>query len=180
MTTGGRSRKCRARLAALGVLVLCLVTSCSPLLHARHRGDGRALAHLWATQTAQVPPTPDVQATAEALAHLWATQTAEAQPATAVRASDTPAPSATATPTPAPSPVPSPPAIEYLRANPATVTWDRCTNLEWGTATNATTVTIDQGVGGVATAPGSQQVCPAQTTTYVMTATGPAAQPPIR
>ncbi len=37
-----------------------------------------------------------------------------------------------------------------------------------GTASNATTVTIDQEIGSLATTPGNLQVCPAQTTTYVM------------
>jgi len=63
--------------------------------------------------------------------------------------------------------------IEYFRANLATVTWDTCASLEWGAAGNAATVTVDQGIGTLATTPGSQQVCPAQTTTYVMTAVGP-------
>jgi hypothetical protein len=36
--------------------------------------------------------------------------------------------------------------------------------LEWGKVDNATSATIDQGVGGVGT-PGSQEVCPGTTTT---------------
>ena len=187
MSIGYRSRKCRALparacLAALGVLALCLVASCSPFSTPDVKATAAALAHLWATQTAQVPPTPDVQATAEALAHLWVAQTAEAQPVTTVRAGDTPMPSftptltptpTTPTPTLVPSPVPSLPVIEYFRANPVTVTWGTCTNLEWGTASNATTVIVDQEIGSLPTTPGSRQVCPALTTTYVMTAVGP-------
>jgi OOP family OmpA-OmpF porin len=45
-----------------------------------------------------------------------------------------------------------------------------CTNLNWST-TNATSSSIDQGVGSV-DASGTRQVCPSSTTTYTLTANG--------
>jgi hypothetical protein len=91
---------------------------------------------------------------------------------------DTPTPTDTATPTSTPTPTPTPtatphplPEIQFFQASPDTITAGDCTTLEWGAVTNATAVIIDQGIGGVAT-PGSQSVCPANTTTYLMTATG--------
>ena len=91
---------------------------------------------------------------------------------------DTPTPTTTATltdtptPTPTPTATQAPPQIAFFQANPGNIISGDCTTLEWGAVTNATEVQIDQGIGGVAT-PGSQSVCPATTTTYVMTATGP-------
>jgi hypothetical protein len=98
--------------------------------------------------------------------------------------SDTPLPplstdTATPTPTPTDSPTPtptetrlSPPQIEFFQVNPSSILAGQCTTLEWGAVTNATEATIDQGIGGVAT-PGSRNVCPPETTTYILTATGP-------
>ncbi len=89
--------------------------------------------------------------------------------------SDTPTPSATPTATDTPTPTPTtvpPPQIEFFQANPANIVSGDCTNLEWGAVHNATEATIDQGIGGVAT-PGSRSVCPTETTTYELTATGP-------
>ena len=90
---------------------------------------------------------------------------------------ETPVPSQTPTPTSTNTPAPTrtaypPPIIDYFRASPDQIAAGDCTWLEWGSVTNATAATIDQGIGGVAT-PGSRQVCPAETTTYILTATGP-------
>jgi peptidoglycan-associated lipoprotein len=57
-----------------------------------------------------------------------------------------------------------------LAATPASVNKGLCSTLSWG-STNATTVSIDQGVGVVATT-GTKSVCPTVTTTYLITATG--------
>lgn len=89
---------------------------------------------------------------------------------------DTPTPTHTPQPTHTPTPEPSatqppPPQVEYFRASPNTIIVGGCTTLEWGAVHNATTASIDQGIGGVGT-PGSRVVCPAETTTYVMTAIG--------
>ena len=62
-----------------------------------------------------------------------------------------------------------PPVLNFS-ANPAEVSPGQCATLTW-TSTNVTKATIDQGVGDVA-ASGSKQVCPTETTQYLMTATG--------
>jgi len=92
-----------------------------------------------------------------------------------------PTPTETATPTTTPTRTPAPtatltplplPAIEYFRASPATIAAGECSRLEWGAVTNAAAAVIDHDIGGVGT-PGYQKVCPTETTTYIMTATGP-------
>ena len=55
-------------------------------------------------------------------------------------------------------------------ANPAEIPPGQCSTLTWS-LTNVTKATIDPGVGAVA-ASGSKQVCPTETTQYLMTATG--------
>lgn len=83
------------------------------------------------------------------------------------QATNTPAPTATITPTPEPGA----PQIEYFRASPQSITAGGCTTLEWGQVTGATEARIDPEVGGVGT-PGNTTICPAETTTYVLTAKG--------
>ncbi|MDZ7378509.1 MAG: hypothetical protein ONB06_04100 [candidate division KSB1 bacterium] len=63
------------------------------------------------------------------------------------------------------------PVIASFTANPSTIAAGQSSTLTWGAVTNATSVSIDQGIGGVAT-PGSTTVSPVQTTTYTLTATG--------
>jgi hypothetical protein len=90
--------------AALSVLVLA---GCGTQVTPDIQASAEALAHRWATQTAQALPTPDVQATAEALARLWATETAQAQPsATEVPPTPSPVP-----PTDTSTPVPPTPTL---------------------------------------------------------------------
>jgi hypothetical protein len=85
----------------------------------------------------------------------------------------TPLPTDTPAPTPTPtSTTPPPPVIEFFRADPTEIFAGECATLEWGAVDLATEVTINQGIGGVGT-PGSWAVCPAETTTFIMTATGP-------
>ncbi len=64
---------------------------------------------------------------------------------------------------------PAAPVIEYLRVVPSIVRPGDCAQLEWGTVDNATSANIEPGIGGVGT-PGSIEVCPNETTTYVLTA----------
>jgi len=64
-----------------------------------------------------------------------------------------------------------PPVIEFFTASPDTINAGDSSTLEWGSVTNATSVEIDQGIGGVPT-PDSTVVSPATTTTYTMTAVG--------
>lgn len=63
------------------------------------------------------------------------------------------------------------PVIAFFTANPSRIVAGECTTLEWGKVDYAEAVTIDHGLGGVAT-PGSQEICPSRTTTYVMSAVG--------
>ncbi len=65
-----------------------------------------------------------------------------------------------------------PPTVELFAASPVVIFEGESTLLEWET-TNATNVSIDQGVGGVGV-DGSIVVTPTQTTQYTLTATGPA------
>jgi outer membrane protein OmpA-like peptidoglycan-associated protein len=69
-------------------------------------------------------------------------------------------------------PAPAPPAAPTvsLWANPGQVTQGKCTTLSWS-STNASGLSIDQGVGRVDSS-GSRQVCPDRTTTYTATASG--------
>src|SRR5438477_7086911 len=73
---------------------------------------------------------------------------------------------------PPPPPPPPPPAAPTasLTANPETIDKGQSATLTFQT-TNATDVSIDQGVGTVQ-ASGSQQVSPSESTTYTLTAKG--------
>jgi hypothetical protein len=64
------------------------------------------------------------------------------------------------------------PVIAFFTAAPASIRAGECTTLSWGKVDYAAEVTIDNGIGGVAT-PGSREICPGKATTYVMTAVGP-------
>jgi len=60
------------------------------------------------------------------------------------------------------------PTIEYFNANPESIKWGESSTLSWS-VTNATTVTIDQGIGTVS-AKDTKQVTPGETITYNLTA----------
>jgi outer membrane protein OmpA-like peptidoglycan-associated protein len=62
-----------------------------------------------------------------------------------------------------------PPVVKYSAA-PAEITKGQCSTLTW-TSKNVQKAEIDQDVGAVA-ASGSKEVCPAETTQYVLTASG--------
>ncbi len=66
---------------------------------------------------------------------------------------------------------PPPPVIAFFTASPTHLRAGECTELSWGKVDYAAFVSIDQGIGGVGT-PGSREVCPAQTTTFILTAVG--------
>ncbi len=66
---------------------------------------------------------------------------------------------------------PGPPVIASFTASPNPITAGSSTTLNWGAVSNATSASIDNGIGGVAT-PGSTSVSPPSTTTYTLTATG--------
>jgi pSer/pThr/pTyr-binding forkhead associated (FHA) protein len=84
--------------------------------------------------------------------------------------SPTPAPSETATPVP--TDVIPPPQVEYFQANPGSINAGGCTMLQWGKVDAAEVVSIEPGIGGVGT-PDSIEVCPTETTEYILTAEGP-------
>ena len=67
------------------------------------------------------------------------------------------------------APAPPAPTIS-LSADSASLEQGACTNLTWSTA-NASSASIDQGIGGVQPS-GSRQVCPESTTRYTLTASG--------
>ncbi len=68
------------------------------------------------------------------------------------------------------TPVPEAPICNSFTASPSTITSGGNSTLTWNT-TNANTVTINNGVGGVAV-DGSTSVSPLQTVTYTLTAVG--------
>ena len=72
--------------------------------------------------------------------------------------------------TPETPPVKNPPTIENFIANPTTIHRGDSSTLSWSVK-NATTVTIDQGVGTVSSTTGTKSVNPTATTTYTLTAT---------
>ncbi len=83
-------------------------------------------------------------------------------------------------PAPNPAPVTPPPpnqpsgcsgspSISSFTSNDYDILKNGSATLSWGEVTNADSVEIDQGIGGVGT-PGSATVSPASTTTYTMTA----------
>jgi outer membrane protein OmpA-like peptidoglycan-associated protein len=73
-------------------------------------------------------------------------------------------------PAPPPPPAPAPAATVTLSASPTSVQKGQCATLAWS-STNASNVSIDQGVGRV-DSNGSKQVCPDHTTAYRISATG--------
>ena len=91
---------------------------------------------------------------------------------------ETPTPTETARPEDTATPVPTvvpPPEVEFFQANPSSIDAGGCATLQWGQVTNATAVRIEPDIGAVGT-PGSQKVCPTESTTYVLTAEGPGGQ----
>lgn len=80
-------------------------------------------------------------------------------------------------PPPAPAPAPAPPApaapsVAQFSAEPSTIQRGQSATLRWEVGGEATNVSINQGIGTVRST-GSQQVTPASSTTYTLTATGP-------
>jgi hypothetical protein len=124
---------------------------------------GEATPAVTATDATTTP-----QASATALSPMPPTDTPEPEATT----TDTPTPTVEVTSTPSATPTEAPlPAIEYFRANPEAILSGECALLEWGTVEYAAAAIIDQGIGGVGT-PGQRQVCPEETTTYTLQATG--------
>ena len=72
----------------------------------------------------------------------------------------------------APSPSVALPVVNSFTASPSSITVGSSATLSWNVS-NATSVTIDQGVGAVGSS-GTTSVSPAATTTYTLTATNAA------
>ncbi len=68
-----------------------------------------------------------------------------------------------------PSPCSGTPNIPSFAASASTITAGTSTTLSWGSVTNATSLSLEPGIGGVEMA-GSRVVSPATTTTYTLTA----------
>lgn len=125
-------------------------------------------ADLLVPMTAPVPPGPHTGA--------WRMRSATAAlfgQTVSVRITVPGAVAPTATPTVTPiAGCSGTPTIAFFNADATTITAGGSTTLRWGAVTNAETVEIDQGIGGVAAGPtgGSQSVSPTSTTTYTMTA----------
>jgi peptidoglycan-associated lipoprotein len=71
----------------------------------------------------------------------------------------------------APPPPPPKPSIESFVAEPRSIERGQSATLRWSVS-NATDITIDQGIGAVQSS-GSRQVFPSTTTTYTLVANGP-------
>ncbi|TJY56655.1 beta-lactamase family protein [Sinimarinibacterium sp. CAU 1509] len=83
--------------------------------------------------------------------------------------SPTPTPTPTPTSTPTPTPTPTPPSVSFT-IDATAILAGESTNLRW-TTQNATSVSIDNGIGGQSLN-GSVSVSPAVSTDYKITATG--------
>ena len=82
-----------------------------------------------------------------------------------------PPPTATKPDTPPPPPPAAKPSISSFTAEPSTIDRGQSATLRWAVS-NATDVTIDQGIGAVS-ASGTRQVFPSSTTTYTLSVAGP-------
>ena len=65
------------------------------------------------------------------------------------------------------------PTIGSFTASPTTIIAGQSATLAWSGITNATTCSINNGVGTVSCSNGTRTVTPTTTTTYTLTATGP-------
>jgi len=122
-------------------------------------------------QTPQITPSPvdTPQPTDTPVPTLSPTPTAT--PTVTPTDTATPVPTDTLTPTPTATPTSTLPNIEYFRISPENIVAGECALLEWGAVNIAYEAIIDQEIGGVGT-PGSVEVCPTETTSYVLTANG--------
>ena len=82
-----------------------------------------------------------------------------------------PPPPPVATPAPEP-PKPAAPTVTQFTAEPTSIQRGQSSTLRWEVGGNVTSVSIDQGIGTV-TATGNRRVSPSDSTTWVLTATGP-------
>ena len=86
-----------------------------------------------------------------------------------------PAPPPPPPPAPAPAPAPPPPAaptVAQFTAEPTSIQRGQSSTLRWEVSGNATSISINEGIGTVQ-ATGNRRVSPSDSTTYTLTATGP-------
>src|SRR5436305_1955151 len=91
-----------------------------------------------------------------------------------------PAPAPPAPPPPVVQPPPPPPpapTVAQFTVEPTTIQRGQSATLRWEVSGNATSVSIDQGVGTVQNT-GSRSVSPSDSITYTLTATGPGGSTP--
>ena len=74
-------------------------------------------------------------------------------------------------PPPKPAPAPAKPVVSTFVAEPSTIQRGQSSTLRWSVS-NATAVSVDQGIGTVQSS-GTRRVFPSSTTTYRLTAKGP-------
>ena len=72
---------------------------------------------------------------------------------------------------PAP-PAPAPPSVTQFTAEPTSIERGQSSTLRWEVSGDVTSVSLDNGIGTVQTA-GSRSVSPSDSTTYMLTASGP-------
>src|SRR5258708_5562867 len=89
-----------------------------------------------------------------------------------VAATAPPPPVVTSPPPPAPAPTPAAPTVTQFTAEPTSIQRGQSSTLRWEVSGNATSVSIDQGIGGVQNT-GNRSVSPSDSTTYTPSATGP-------
>jgi peptidoglycan-associated lipoprotein len=82
-----------------------------------------------------------------------------------------PAPPPVAAPPVAPPP-PAAPTVAQFAAEPGTIQRGQSSTLRWEISGNATSVSLDNGIGAVQNT-GNRRVTPSDSTTYILTATGP-------
>lgn len=70
------------------------------------------------------------------------------------------------------TPVPQAPIVSFFAANPSTIAQGQSSTLTWNGIFNATSCSINNGVGAISCANGSTNVTPGSTTTYTLTASG--------
>src|SRR5262245_4339299 len=83
-----------------------------------------------------------------------------------------PAPVVTPPPPPPQPPTPAAPTVTQFTAEPTSIQRGQSSTLRWEVTGDATSISIDNGVGAVQ-ATGNRRVSPSDSTTYTLTATGP-------
>jgi hypothetical protein len=162
----------------VAVVIIALLAVIVVLLMGGSDDGSSETARVTATATSSPTPRATPRATPAATAPS-SSHSPEPQQPTAAPTEATPPPGEQPAPTEPPSappantaaPCPGPPTVAFFTANPATIDAGQSSTLDWGAVANATSVTVDQGIGAVE-APGARVVTPAATTIYTLAVTG--------